>query len=36
MQEDDMEMELPEIPEVDIEYQEVDPNDTCEGGGCSI
>lgn len=33
---DELEMELPDVPEVDIEYQEADPNDACDGGGCAI
>jgi hypothetical protein len=34
--EDIFSLGLPEIPEVDIEYQDADPNDSCDGGGCAI
>lgn len=28
--------ELPEVPDVEIEYQEDDGNSNCDGGGCTI
>jgi hypothetical protein len=36
LDEDMFSLGLPEIPEVDIEYQDADPNDSCDGGGCAI
>ena len=34
--EDELEIELPDIPDVDIEYQEDDGNNDCGDGGCVI